>query len=102
MYYETLNNTTMRDSMYPIPKVHINLKFLAYGGAPFVLNTKPPGIFDGGAKHGGDMVGTWSGPLGRALRPTAEGRRGPEAGPLGRTLRPGPEAGPLGRRPSGP
>ena len=50
-----------------------------YGGAPFVLNTKPLGIFDGGAKHGGDMVGTWSGPLGRALRPTAEGRRGPEA-----------------------
>ena len=29
-YDETLNNTTMRDSMYPIPKVHLNHEFLAY------------------------------------------------------------------------
>ena len=30
MYYESLNNTTMRDSMYPIPKVYINLYFLMF------------------------------------------------------------------------
>ena len=28
MYYESLNNATMRDSMYPIPKVHINREIL--------------------------------------------------------------------------
>ena len=30
MYYESLNNTTMRDSMYPIPKVYINPSFFTY------------------------------------------------------------------------
>ena len=30
MYYESLNNTTMRDSMYPIPKVYINPPFFYF------------------------------------------------------------------------
>ena len=42
-----------------------------------------------GAPEAEGRRGPEAGPLGRALRPTAEGRRGPEAvGPLGRALRP--------------
>ena len=41
MYYESLNNTTMRDSMYPIPKVYINPSFFTYT----LLQKNDHGIF---------------------------------------------------------